>query len=73
MLPSRDSDRTVKARWYPARRDDGTLPFPSRICSLDWMTHPETHEGVGEVYGTSRNFNRAKKLVGKHLPLAETK
>ena len=64
VRPFRDSDRTVRIRWYPARLADGTLPFPSRICSHDWMTRPWEAEGVGEVYGESRNFNRAKPLVG---------
>lgn len=64
VRPFRNSDITVKIRWYPARPEDGTLPHTSRICSLDWVTHPETAEGVGEVYGAARSFNRAKPIPG---------
>jgi hypothetical protein len=65
VRPFRDSDRTVRIRWYPARPEtDGTLPFPSRICSLDWATNPHAVEGVGEVYDAPRRYNGARALVG---------
>lgn len=64
VRPFRDSDATVQIRWYPARPEDGTLPFPSRINSIDWMTDPHTKEGVGEVWNTSRNYNHAKPIPG---------
>lgn len=60
----RDSDITTLIRWYPARPEDGTLPFPSRVCSLDWVTFPEQTEGVGEVWGAARNYNASRPLAG---------
>ena len=65
-----NSDQQIKVRWVPADPARGTFPGVSRVCSLDWVTHPETAEGVGEVYGTSRNYNRGKPftgIVGNHF------
>jgi len=43
-------------KWRRADPAAGTLPFPSRLCSLDWVSEPFRVEGVGEVYGEERNF-----------------
>jgi len=49
-----DSDEEVRIRWYPALPDAGTLPFPSKITSLDWSSWPWLASGVGEVFKASR-------------------
>lgn len=64
VRPFRDSDIEVKIRWYPARPEDGTLPFPSAIASLDWHARPYLKAGVGEVFNRPRNYNRAKPIPG---------
>lgn len=70
IRPFRNSDQTVMWEWRKADPRDGTLGFPSRICSLDWATQPWIAEGVGEVYGADRTFIR-KPLMGpvpgKHI------
>ena len=38
------------------------LPFPCKINSLDWSSHPWLAAGVGEVWGEPRPFNGAKAL-----------
>lgn len=66
----RNSDVETKIKWLPADPARGTFPGVSRICSLDWVTHPETAEGVGEVFNTSRSYNRGKSfgpIGGNHF------
>lgn len=58
----KDSDQVVRIRWYPVTEPVEVLPFPSKINSLDWSSHPWLAEGVGEVYGEPRPYNGAKAL-----------
>jgi len=46
----------VLLKWRRANPAAGTLPYPSRLCSLDWATRPHIAEGCGEVYGEERTF-----------------
>jgi hypothetical protein len=50
-------------------RENGALPFPSRVNPLDWYTDPHRHTGVGEVYGEDRTFASAKpvRVLGDHV------
>lgn len=64
VRPFRDSDMQVKINWYPARPEDGTLPFPSGIASLDWHAMPEQKSGVGEVFKAPRPYNGARPIPG---------
>jgi len=52
----RDDDTEFDLIWYPARPEDGTLPFPTSINSLDWYHAPFLKEGTGEVWGAKRPF-----------------
>jgi hypothetical protein len=64
VRPFRDSEVTVTIDWVPARPEDGTLPFPSAITSLDWHARPWEAQGVGEVYGAPRVYNRKRPIPG---------
>lgn len=66
----RNSDQEVKVKWVKADPARGTFPGVSKICSLDWVSHPETAEGVGEVFGKSRSYNGANgfgPIRGNHF------
>ena len=58
----REDNRTVRIRWYPVTLPVECLPFPSKINSLDWSSHPWLADGVGEVFGSDRDYNAAKAL-----------
>lgn len=47
----------VRIRWFPALEPVECLPFPSKINSLDWSSHPWLASGVGEVFGAARPYN----------------
>ncbi len=51
------SDQQFDLVWYPALASAGVLPFPSKVNSLDWSTHPWLAAGIGEVFGATRNYN----------------
>lgn len=66
----RNDPRETRIKWVVADPAKGTFPGVSKICSLDWVTHPFTVEGVGEVYGTSRRYNGARgfgPIPGDHF------
>lgn len=52
----------VKIAWYPVAEPVECLPFPSKINSLDWSSHPYAAAGVGEVFGADRPYNGRKAL-----------
>jgi hypothetical protein len=58
----KESDQVVRIRWYPAAEPVEVLPFPSKINSLDWSSHPYLAAGVGEVYGVPRPYNAAAAI-----------
>jgi hypothetical protein len=62
----KDSDIEIPIRWYPAKEPIEVLPFPSKINSLDWNSAPELASGVGEVYGSPREYNGAKVIDYAH-------
>jgi len=62
--PFRDSDTEVSLNWYPADTDKGPLPFPSKICSLDWMGEKHLKEGVGEIWNRPRPFKNRRTPLG---------
>jgi hypothetical protein len=57
-------------KWFPAAKGAGVLPFPSRVQSLDWSSHPWVNSGIGEVYQpgleterpSGRAFNGAEEI-----------
>lgn len=57
-----DSEEVVRIRWYPVAEPVECLPFPSKVNSLDWSSHPYLARGVGEVYGVARPYNAAEAV-----------
>jgi hypothetical protein len=65
--PFRNSPQTVRIVWRRATPGAMPLPFPSKICSLDWVTRPALVEGPGEVYGAPRTFLKRGPFGGPAL------
>jgi hypothetical protein len=64
IRPFRDSDVTVKIKWFRANVGAPTLPFASSIVSLNWNPFPETKTGPGEVYNVPRPFYHGRPVEG---------
>jgi len=57
-----DDATEVDLQWYPVAEPVTCLPFPSKVNSLDWCSHPWLAAGVGEVWNKPRPYNGKKAL-----------
>jgi len=58
----KDDAQEVDLAWYPVADPVEVLPFPSKVNSLDWSSHPWLAAGVGEVWDEPRTYNGRKAL-----------
>lgn len=69
--PFKDSDAEVTVHWYVVPDDTPTLPYPSRINSIDWRDNRVNPSPVGEVTFADRPFDGWGRIVppipGDHI------
>jgi hypothetical protein len=63
VRPFRDSETEAVIHWYAVPWSNGTLPFPSRINSLDWRPDRFNPSPVGEVTWAPRIFDGWGRIV----------
>lgn len=75
VKPFRDSEQSVEIRWYRCHPSAPALPYPSRIRSLHWESHPYLFAaGNGEVFNSLKRvypFKWLPGLDGSHPPCGE--
>lgn len=63
VRPFRDSDVEATVHWYIVPWENGTLPYPCRINSLDWRPDRYNPSPVGEVTWAPRVFDGWGRIV----------
>lgn len=77
VKPFRDSEESVEIRWYRCHPSAPALPYPSRIRSLHWESHPYLFAGGnGEVFNSLKRvypFKWLPGLDGSHPPCGDAR